>query len=550
MGYSKTPIPSTLGQPNFPQGDADERPFHTTTVSPFLMSATEVTNLQYEAFDPSHRALRGKLGFSPNDNDACVFVTHTNASAYAAWLGAGFRLPTEAEWEYAARAGSTAYFGSLGDSVPPSQQKNNKGDTGIPSTPQNLSVAMFAPNEFGLYDTVGNVEEWVSDWWGWYSAEDQTDPSGPRTGTWRVTRGGSHSTSLYYLRTANRAAAHPEDSSWVLGFRVANGKAPSPPHLTTAVPAPPAPPPMPPVARATAPRSHAAAPLPPRVRVYVKIPGDGVTYLPYARHNHDPSVITCEDGSVLAAWFSCYDEPGREVGIAASRLEPGAEEWANATVLLDTPDRCECCPAFYQDEASGQLYIFSSVSAAGTYDDLAVYARASGDCGRTWGEPSIVLAEHGISHQIVVSIVRRSSDGSILMPADHWGQEPFVYKGDQSVIQHGSQGANLSALGTWSTAGNAGNTNAHHFTLAELANGSFIGVGRGHDVNGTLAQSYSLDGGHTWLPPNGQMSAFPGIHGGQRMVMLRAGPRGSSPSAFPLMLCEPPLRTKNPAPKK
>jgi hypothetical protein len=136
------------------------------------------------------------------------------------------------------------------------------------------------------------------------------------------------------------------------------------------------------------------------------------------------------------------------------------------------------------------------------------------------------------------------------MPADHWGQEPFVYKGDQSVIQHGSQGANLSALGTWSTAGNAGNTNAHHFTLAELANGSFIGVGRGHDVNGTLAQSYSLDGGHTWLPPNGQMSAFPGIHGGQRMVMLRAGPRGSSPSAFPLMLCEPPLRTKNPAPKK
>ena len=208
MGYSKTPIPATLGQPNFPQGDADERPFHTTTVSPFLMSATEVTNLQYEAFDPSHRALRGKLGFSPNDNDACVFVTHTNASAYAAWLGAGFRLPTEAEWEYAARAGSTAYFGSLGDSVPPSQQKNNKGDTGIPSTPQNLSVAMFAPNEFGLYDTVGNVEEWVSDWWGWYSAEDQTDPSGPRTGTWRVTRGGSHSTSLYYLRTANRAAAH------------------------------------------------------------------------------------------------------------------------------------------------------------------------------------------------------------------------------------------------------------------------------------------------------------------------------------------------------
>jgi formylglycine-generating enzyme len=133
-----------------------------------------------------------------------------------------------------------------------------------------------------------------------------------------------------------------------------------------------------------------------------------------------------------------------------------------------------------------------------------------------------------VEHQVVVSVVA-GRDGTVYVPADHWGVPPFTYLGDQSVIQRAAPGAPLDDPASWSSAGDVNSTNAHHFTFVERADGTLLGVGRGHDIDGTLAQSVSADGGRTWVPGP---SAFPGIHGGQRMVMLRVGGPGA-----PLVTC-------------
>lgn len=109
------------------------------------------------------------------------------------------------------------------------------------------------------------------------------------------------------------------------------------------------------------------------------------------------------------------------------------------------------------------------------------------------------------------------------MPCDHWGVPPYQYEGDQSVVQHAAL-VNASDPSAWSRAaprgGSYNNTGSHHTSIVSLRNGSFLSVGRAHDINGTMPMSYSLDGGHTWHP---HQSPFTGIHGGQREVMIRLG---------------------------
>ena len=249
MGYSKTPLPKKLTDivADFPHGDADERPFHNVTVQAFGMGVTEVTNEQYEAFDPSHREVRGRLGFSTRDDEPVIFVSWYNATNYCKWLsektGRSFRLPTEAEWEWAARGNNSKTFYSYfwtGDTVPDEMQNNQVPVKGLPKEGLDLTVARFTPNGYGLYDTIGNVEEWISDWFAPY-------PGGPdlASGHAKATRGGSHSTPLYYLRTANRAGALPDEKNWVIGFRVpldlsgGASESPSAPPTVASLPHPP-----------------------------------------------------------------------------------------------------------------------------------------------------------------------------------------------------------------------------------------------------------------------------------------------------------------------
>ena len=155
-----------------------------------------------------------------NWNDCQAFITKLNALT-----GATFRLPTEAEWEFAAKGGNKSqgytYAGSntIGNVA---WYYDNSGALGS-SSPDYGShvVAMKAPNELGLYDMSGNVLEWCQDWYRSYSSDAQTDPTGPTSGSMRVSRGGCWISYARYCRMTYREQGSPNSAGYIFGFRLA-----------------------------------------------------------------------------------------------------------------------------------------------------------------------------------------------------------------------------------------------------------------------------------------------------------------------------------------
>jgi formylglycine-generating enzyme required for sulfatase activity len=133
-------------------------------------------------------------------------------------------LPTEAEWEYACRAGTTTPF-HTGDTITTDQsnydgqQSYGKGKKGV-MRDETTTVASFPPNAWGLHDMHGNVWEWCADWYGEYPAGPVTDPTGPADGTTRVVRGGCWVTAPAICRSANRGDTEPVSWNFHFGMRV------------------------------------------------------------------------------------------------------------------------------------------------------------------------------------------------------------------------------------------------------------------------------------------------------------------------------------------
>lgn len=262
--------------------DDGEGPVREVTLSPYLIDATAVTNRQFAAFvkatgyvteaeqfgwsyvfhlfvEPSQRhhvmdatvpgapwwlAVEGATWRTPEGPGSDITtrpqhpvtqVSWRDAHAYAKW--AGKRLPTEAEWENAARGGLEQATFAWGDELTPKGRwrcniwqgrfpRRNDAEDGYVGT---APVKSFAPNAFGLYEVAGNVWEWCADWWSteWHiqnSMATRNDPKGPPTGDSKVMRGGSylcHESYCNRYRVAARTSNTPDSSTGNLGFRCA-----------------------------------------------------------------------------------------------------------------------------------------------------------------------------------------------------------------------------------------------------------------------------------------------------------------------------------------
>lgn len=255
-------------------GMVDEQPVHTVNFTyNYWMDATEVTQAEFDSVmsaafadsgyeTPTWNSTYGVGArypvYSVNWSDAVLFcnarskrdgldTVYTYSSieyipgnlcqlhdAATDFSKNGYRLPTEAEWEYACKAGSTTdlFWGKNYDPYPATVADSAQVDSYAvwyansyqygagDSRYGTHQVATTKPNAFGLYDMAGNVYEWINDWYGDYSSSAATDPTGPTSGDWNFKRGGSWGNNPFHLRSANRTFIVPGYEYYFVGFRV------------------------------------------------------------------------------------------------------------------------------------------------------------------------------------------------------------------------------------------------------------------------------------------------------------------------------------------
>jgi formylglycine-generating enzyme required for sulfatase activity len=214
-----------MGSPsNEPGRGDDEKQYRVTLNNGFYMQTTEVTQGQWHQVMGT-RPWSGKDYVRDNPDHPAVYISWDDCQAFIRKItqkegGSKYRLPTEAEWEYACRAGSTTrfHFGDndsmLGDYA---WYNKNAYDIGEKNARR---VDSKGPNAWGLYDMHGNVWEWCQDWYEDYPSGSVTDPKGPSSGDSRVLRGGSWFDKPRYVRSAFRGGGAPGNGCYHLGFRL------------------------------------------------------------------------------------------------------------------------------------------------------------------------------------------------------------------------------------------------------------------------------------------------------------------------------------------
>lgn len=499
-------------------GESDERPVHRVNISrPFYMAVNAVTNAQYEQFNPEHHHLRGYNGFSIRDDEAVIFVSWNDTLNFCEWLskkeGKTYRLPTEAEREYACRAGTTSPYHD-GEELP--SQHHRHQQMGWTHEPVSLRVGLSPPNAWGLHEMHGNVEEWCLDWYGPYEKEEQIDPLGRESGIFRITRGGSHNTDVFFLRSSNRLAALPDERHWLIGFRLVAAEMPKTRPLPKAK--------LPPCMLDVSQKTYDWSKGPDEKKPFLKGPNRYVRqpliawFEPIFHHNHCPTITWCKNGDLLAAWFSCRSQKGREMVILASRLRAGKNEWDPASLFFKAPDRNMTGSSLFHD-GKGRILFLNGMEVAGTWEKLALAMRESTDNGANWSVPRLINPYHQRRNQLIHGMIR-TKEGYLIqlcdaVSKDEGGTALYISKDDGKTWDE----ATNYGWGSFANDGEMGGWIAGiHASVVELKDGSLMALGRGNNINGRMPMSISKDMGQKWTY---KASEFPPIGGGQRHILMR-----------------------------
>jgi formylglycine-generating enzyme required for sulfatase activity len=514
----------------------DEFPVRNVRISKdFAISKYEITNIQYEQFDPNHKQLRGNfMEISTKDNEAVVNVSWEEAMRFANWLSKNdlnfdYRLPTEAEWEYVARAGKRTAFNDgnevdIYENNPFTRDQMEKMnyqwpypftwsngcrgwvtwktndcigiDDVYPSKTQikkvDLTVGQSGPNIFGVYDLHGGVEEWVMDWYGFYNKKEIKDPVGPITGDFKVSRGGSHNNHVQFARSANRMSSAINDRHYFLGFRVV--RVPKYQKLSSNY--------------IKQPKRNWAVdvsqqkykwgqdtekPVFSMVSLFDLVPklDDGSHYGsdaqlrqfgfdpqkneplltgPLYTHNHSATVAWCANGDILASWFSGESETGTDLTLVASRAKrknDGTFQWTYPSDFLKAADRNMHGSNIITDK-NGVLHQMASIGISGRWDKLALGYRSSSDNGASWSPVRMVLElDHALNDGCSMQgNMFEASNGDLVFVVDDEGDE---ISNTGSLVVSSDGGKTWKRRGHSSTTGEIQRIAGLHSAVVEIA---------------------------------------------------------------------------------
>lgn len=494
IGVVMVRLPAGKFQMGSSHGDYDERPVHEVSISQaFYLSETEITVEQFQKFRPDYQDMGP---FSPY----VTGVSWDDAIAFCTWLSKKerhtYRLPTEGEWEYAARAGASGDFSSGPAPL----------DTG-------------RPNAFGIRNMESAAAEWVLDWYGQYPVDTQIDPVGPANGFSRVVRGGGIMGTYdegpsgfvpHYRRDANRASIAPAfRGRHPIGFRIVQGELPTTGPLPVEpslwqqfvkqAPAPKAGP------DPTKPwfRQRDVLPIPPEDAEPDALAAAGFDS-GVLGHNHSGGAAVLPNGDILVIDFSA-PTPSTEylpgTSFIAFRRRFGSEQWDPPEVFYDFADVNDQSALLWND--NGTLRFFGG--GAGL-DGVPFRSQLSADNGVTWTVPEFPSLRGqigGFTPQPITSAFRDRTN-RIYVASDAIGGESMLWASDDNGR-------------TWVDTG--GRTGGRHTTFVVRKDGGILGLGgKITNIDGFMPESISPDGGKSWTVSKTQ---FPALGSNQRPIVIR-----------------------------
>jgi hypothetical protein len=481
IGMKMLPIPAgsfDMGSTR-PSANFDEQPVHHVTIShPFYLSQTPVTVEQFRQF---------KSDALLNDQYApyAAGMSWHDAEAFCAWLSTKehktYRLPTEAEWEYACRRDPQKMLG---------------------------------------------FRQWCYDWYSRYLLGDQTDPVGSPEGLCKVVRGGpldepsKYSKPEDYLQPSSREGLAPDFAPYRdgfdpahpyglhgVGFRIVQADLPSTPERLAAIY------PLRAVHQLTALATIGPDPNKPyfRKRRMLWMPPDDASdeairhagLDPSLRnHNHSPAMEVMPNGDVLTVMYTSHNEYEPQVSLMASRLPFGADQWGMPSPFVDTPGANDHAPLLWRD--GPVVYLFwGNPYLEGHFPFNYITSRNSGARWSSEFFPQVIGPIGPTTRPQPINTVLRDRDGTIYLPCDAPGAHSMLW----ATSDDGK---------TWHETG--GRTDGRHGTFVLLHNGDFLALGRGSNIDGYMPQSLSHDHGKSYVISK---TPFCALNSAQRPCILR-----------------------------